>query len=66
MTSGDVFDPSSTVPVKAGSFVHRIARTSHYDGVKAGETEPVVIAICGMGPIHFHPVNPSAPKMRKV
>ena len=66
VTSGDVFDPNSTVPVKAGSFVHRIARTSHYDGVKAGEPEPVVIAICGMGPIRFHPVNPSAPKVRKV
>ena len=65
-TSGDVFDPNSTVPVPAGSFVHRIARTSHYDGVKAGELEPVVIAICGMGPITFHQVDPSMPKVRKV
>jgi hypothetical protein len=66
VTSGDTFDPNSTVPVEAGSFVHRIARTSHYDGVKAGEKEPVVIAICGMGPITFHPVDPSKPKVRKV
>ena len=66
VTSGDVFDPATTVPVPAGSFVRRVARTSHYDGVKAGEPEPAVIAICGMGPITFHPVDPTAPKVRKV
>lgn len=66
VTSGDDFDPDSTVPVPAGSFVHRIARTSHYDGVKADGTEPVVIAICGIGPITFHAVDPSKPKVRKV
>ena len=65
-TSGDLFDPNSTVPVPAGSFVRRIAKTSHYDGVKAGEKEPVVIAICGIGPITFHAVDPSQPKVRKV
>ena len=65
VTSGDTYDPPSTVPVRAGSFVHRIARTSHYDGVKSGEKEPVVIAICGMGPITFHPVDPSKPAVRR-
>ena len=66
VTSGELFDPSSTVPVTAGSFVRRVARTRHYDGVVASGTEPAVIAICGMGPITFHPVNPSQPKVRKV
>lgn len=66
VTSGDTFDPASTVPVTAGSFVHRVARTSHYDGVKAGEAEPATIAICGIGPITFHPVDPSQPSVRKV
>ena len=66
VTSGDVFDPASTVPVPAGSFVRRVAHTSHYDGVKAGEKEPVVIAICGMGPIAFKLVDPSSPRVRKV
>ncbi len=65
-TSGDDFDLASTVPVAAGSFVRRVARTSHYDGVKAGEPEPVTIAICGMGPITFHAVDPSKPKVRQV
>ena len=63
VTSGDTFDPNSTVPVKPGSFVHRVARTSHYDGVKSGEPEPVTIAICGMGPIEFTAVDPSKPKV---
>ena len=66
VTSGDLFDPNSTIPVTAGSFVHRVARTSHYDGVKADGTEPAVIAICGMGPITLHPVDPSQPVVRKV
>ena len=63
-TSGDAFDPASTVPVPAGSFVRRGARTSHYAGVRAGEPEPVTIAICGIGPISFHPVDPSKPNVR--
>lgn len=66
VTSGDNFDPASTVPVPAGSFVRRVARTSHYDGVKAGEPEPATIAICGIGPIEFTAVDPSQPKVRKV
>ena len=65
-TSGDAFDPASTVPVPAGSFVRRVARTSHYDGVKAGEKEPALIAICGLGPITLHPVDPSKPLVRQV
>ena len=51
MTSGNIFDPTSTVPVPAGGFVHRLAHTSHYDGVKGGQPEPAIITICGMGPI---------------
>ena len=66
VTSGEMFDPSTTVPVKAGSFVRRVARTRHYDGVVASGTEPAVIAICGMGPITFHAVDPSEPNVRKV
>jgi hypothetical protein len=64
--SGDKFDPESTVPAPAGSLVRRLARTPHYDGVKAGAPEPAVIAICGMGPIMFHNADPSTPGWRKV
>lgn len=66
VTSGDAFDPVATVPVSPGSFVHRVARTSHYDGVQADAKEPALIAICGMGPITFHAVDPSQPAVRKV
>ena len=66
VTSGDIFDPSSTVPVGPGGFVRRVAMTRHYDGVKADGTEPAEIAICGMGPITLHAVNPSEPSVRKV
>jgi hypothetical protein len=66
VTSGDKFDPESTVPAPAGSFVRRVATTPHYDGVKAGGKEPAVIAICGIGPITFHNSEPGTPGWRKV
>jgi hypothetical protein len=65
VTSGDKFDPENTVPVPTGGFVRRVARTPHFDGVKRNGTEPAVIAICGIGPIHFHPTEPG-PGWRKV
>ena len=66
VTSGARFDPESAVPVTQGSFVRRVARTPHYDGVKKGGTEPAVIAICGMGPIAFHNAEPGTPGWRKL
>lgn len=64
--SGPDFDPASCVPVKAGSYVRRIALTLHYDGVIRGHDEPAVIAICGIGPINFTLVDPSKPPWREV
>jgi hypothetical protein len=66
VTSGDKFDPEDTIPAPAGTFVHRVARTPHYDGVKRDGAEPAVIAICGLGPITLHPVEPNLPRVRKV
>jgi hypothetical protein len=48
----------------AGSFIRRVARTPHYDGVKKDGREPAVIAICGTGPITYHLVDPSKPDLR--
>jgi hypothetical protein len=45
--SGDKFDPDSTVPVPAGTYVIHHAKEIHYDGAKK---EPVVIQVWGMGP----------------
>ena len=64
--SGADFDPTSCVPVSAGSFVRRVATTPHYDGVIRGAAEPVIIAICGMGPVNYKLVDPSQPGWRKV
>ena len=36
VASGEDFAPDATVAVPAGSFVHRVAKTPHYDGVKKG------------------------------
>ena len=66
VASGDKFDPENTVPMPAGSFIRRVARTPHYDGVKKDGTEPAVIAICGIGPITLHPVDPASPVVRKL
>lgn len=47
MGTGDRFDPDSTVPAPAGSYVIHKAGKVHYDGSKDGE---VVIQLWGMGP----------------
>jgi hypothetical protein len=64
--SGADFDPASCVPVPAGSYVRRVALTPHYDGVIRGHNEPVVIAICGIGPVNFKLSDPSKPPWREV
>jgi hypothetical protein len=64
--SGADFDPASCVPVPAGSHVHRVAGTPHYDGVIRGHSEPAIIAICGIGPVNYKLVDPSKPGWRAV
>jgi hypothetical protein len=66
VNSGDKFEPDATVPVSAGGFVRRVARTPHYDGVKKGEPSPVVIGIIGMAPIDLKLVDPSKPPWREL
>jgi len=64
--SGEDFDPKSCVPVPAGSFVRRIAKTPHYDGVVKDGKEPVVIAICGIGPVNLTYIEADKPGWREV
>ena len=45
--SGETFNPASTVPMPAGSYVVHYANKPHYDGAKDGEA---VIQVWGMGP----------------
>ena len=65
VTSGETFDPASTVPAPAGTFVRRVARTPHYDGAKPDAKEPAMIAICGIGPITAHWLEPDKPAWRQ-
>ena len=64
VNSGTDFDPNATVPVPAGGFVRRVAHTPHYDGVKVGAKEPVVIGIFGLAPVDLKLVDPSKPAWR--
>ena len=45
--TGTKYDPDSTVPVPAGSFVTHNGKQVHYDGAKDGDT---LLQIVGMGP----------------
>lgn len=45
--TGDKFDPESTAPVSAGSYVVHYAQKIHYDGAKG---EECIIQVWGMGP----------------
>lgn len=64
--SGADFDPAACVQVPAGSFVRRVAGTPHYDGVIRGHPDPVIIAICGVGPVNYALTDPSKPGWRAV
>jgi hypothetical protein len=49
--SGLKYDPNSTYPMHAGSFVHHFPLQIHYDGAK---DEPCTMLICGNGPARGH------------
>src|ERR1700752_5241870 len=66
VNSGADFDPENTVPVPAGGFVRRIARTPHYDGVRKDAKEPAVIGLFGIAPVQFELVDPGKPGWRKL
>jgi hypothetical protein len=53
VNSGENFEPENTVPVPAGGFVRRVARTPHYDGVKKAAGSPRSSGIFGQAPIEF-------------
>ena len=66
VNSGDDFDPDHCVPAPAGSFVRRVARTPHYDGVMKDAKEPAVIAIFGTAPVDLKLVDPDKPSWRQL
>ena len=52
--TGEKFDPESTLPVKAGSYVVHYGNKVHYDGAKG---EECVIQVWGMGPATATPAE---------
>jgi quercetin dioxygenase-like cupin family protein len=52
--TGDKYDPASTKPVPAGSYVTHFAKQIHYDGAKDGE---VLLQIVGQGPATSTPAE---------
>jgi hypothetical protein len=66
VNSGADFDPANAVPVPAGGFVRRVARTPHYDGVMANAKEPAVIALIGIAPVDIQLVDSTKPAWRRV
>ena len=52
--TGEAFDPNSTVPVPAGSYVIHYGNKIHYDGAKNEET---IIQVWGMGPATSTPAE---------
>src|SRR5882724_8729973 len=54
MGTGEKFDPDSTVPVRAGTYVIHYGGKVHYDGAKDEET---IIQVWGMGPATSTPAE---------
>ncbi len=52
--TGKKFDPDSTVPMPAGSFVTHFGKQVHYDGAKDGD---VILEIVGEGPATATPAE---------
>jgi hypothetical protein len=52
--TGTKYDPDSTVPMPAGSFVTHFGKQIHYDGAKDGD---VVLEIVGEGPATSTPAE---------
>ena len=52
--TGSKYDPDSTKPIPAGSFVTHAGKQIHYDGAKDGE---VILEIVGMGPATSTPAE---------
>jgi hypothetical protein len=52
--TGSKYDPDSTTPIPAGSFVTHYGKQIHYDGAKDDE---VTLEIVGMGPATSTPAE---------
>jgi hypothetical protein len=59
VSSSNVYDEHTTYPFHAGTFSTDVANTVHWDGCRAGESEPAVILLTGVGPVKTVSVDES-------
>jgi hypothetical protein len=58
VSSSNVYDTRLTYPVPAGTRTEDGPGTVHWDGARAGEKEPAVILLSGLGPVITYQVGP--------
>jgi hypothetical protein len=51
VSASNVYDEHTTYPVHAGTVSIDVKNTVHWDGARAGEKEPAVLELVGMGPV---------------
>jgi hypothetical protein len=59
VSSSNSYDEHTTYPFHAGTFSTDVANTVHWDGCRAGESEPAVILLTGVGPVKTVSVDES-------
>jgi hypothetical protein len=68
VSASSVYDEHTTYPLQAGTFSTDVANTVHWDGCRAGESEPAVILLTGIGPVKTIQASengsPAAPRAR--
>lgn len=57
VSTSNTYDERTTYPVHAGSVSIDVKNTVHWDGARAGEKEPAVLELVGMGPVKTIPVD---------
>lgn len=57
VSSTNIYDERTTYPFHAGTVSTDVANTVHWDGCRAGEKEPAVILLTGVGPVKTLPVD---------
>jgi hypothetical protein len=51
VSTSNVYDERTTYPIHAGTVAEDVKNTVHWDGARAGEKEPAVLELVGMGPV---------------
>jgi quercetin dioxygenase-like cupin family protein len=58
VSTSNVYDLATTYPMRAGTYVVNEGGTTHWDGSRAGDAEPSVILLTGIGPVVTTQIGP--------